>query len=237
MIVGIHQPNYLPYLGFFDKMRKSDIFIIYDDAQFNKHDFQRRNRIRVVKGWKWLTIPVIKELLPITDINILNELPEYTPRQLKILKELPGNTPYWSKVHFKEIHANYAKTEYFPVYEDGLKNIYAKHYEKLIDLNMSIIDFLRKAFDINTKIVFSSEFELKSSSSQKILDIVKAVGGDVYLSGSMGHNYLDVSLFEKDGIDVIYQDFKEIVYKQRYEDFVPNLAAIDALFNVGMMPE
>lgn len=223
MIVGIHQPNYLPYLGFFDKMRKSDVFIIYDDAQFNKGDFQHRNRIRIGEGWKWLTIPVKKESLPIRDINILNEPPK--------------NSPDWSKVHFKEIHANYAKTEYFPLYEDAFKNIYEKHYEKLIDLNMTIIDFLRKAFDINTKIVFSSEFGLKSSSSQKNLDLVKAVGGDVYLSGSMGRKYLEVSLFEKEGIDVIYQDFKEIVYKQRYEDFVPNLASIDALFNVGRMPE
>ena len=76
MIVGIHQPNYLPYLGFFDKMAKSDIFIIYDDAQFNKYEFQHRNRIRIYDGWKWLTVPVIKEEICIKDINVMNMQPK-----------------------------------------------------------------------------------------------------------------------------------------------------------------
>ncbi len=102
---------------------------------------------------------------------------------------------------------------------------------------MNLIKFLMKAFDINVKTVYASKFEFKTKSSKKNLDIVKSVGGDVYLSGPMGQNYLDVPLFEKEGIKVLFQDFKHPVYKQRYEGFVPNMAAIDALFNVGEMPE
>ena len=222
-IVGIHQPNYLPYLGFFDKMAKSDIFVIYDDAQFNKREFQHRNRIRVFDGWKWLTVPVEKEEIHIKEIKIINE-----PQK---------NKPNWSKIHFREIHANYAKTEYFGVYEDELRRIYERRYDKLVDLNISLIKFLMKAFDIDVKIVYASDFGFKTNSSQKNLDLVEAVGGDVYLSGPMGRDYLDVSLFEKKGIKVEFQDFKHPVYKQRYEGFVPNMAAIDALFNVGKMPE
>ena len=222
MIVAIHQPNYLPYLGFFDKMKKSDIFVIYDDAQFEKGEFQHRNQIRIYHSWKWLTVPVEKREIPI--------------KEIKIISEPQKNKSHWSKVHFREIHANYAKTEYFSIYEDELRRIYEKKYEKLVDLNMNLIKFLMKAFDIDVKIVYASEFCFKTKSSQKNLDLVEAVGGDVYLSGPMGRNYLDVSLFEKKGIKVIFQDFKHPVYKQRYKGFIPNMAAIDALFNVGGFP-
>jgi hypothetical protein len=223
MIVGIHQPNYLPYLGFFDKIAKSDIFVIYDDAQFNKNEYQHRNRIRIHDGWKWLTVPVVKEEIPIEEIKIINE-------PIK-------NKPQWSKIHFREIHANYAKTDYFSIYEEEIRKVYEKKYEKLVDLNMNLIKILMKAFDIDVKLIYASEFGLITKSSQKNLDLVEAVGGDVYLSGPMGRDYLDVSLFEKKGLKVEFQDFKHPVYKQRYEGFVPNMAAIDALFNAGEMPE
>ena len=139
MIIAIHQPNYLPYLGFFDKMKKSDIFVIYDDAQFNKREFQHRNRIRVNNGWKWLTVPVEKEEIPIKEIKIINE-----PKK---------NKPHWSKIHFREIHANYAKTQYFGVYEDEIRIIYERRYKKLVDLNIALIKFLMKSFNIDVKIL------------------------------------------------------------------------------------
>lgn len=223
MIVAIHQPNYMPYLGFLDKMRQSDIFVIYDDAPFTDSDFQQRNRIRIHDGFKWLTVPVKKEKVSIKEIQIINKTPK--------------NSSHWSKVHFREIHANYSKTDYYIGYEKQVREIYEKRYENLIDLNMCILNFLKKAFDINTKIVYSSDFDFKSSASQKNLDLVKAVGGDTYLSGPMGKAYLEESIFEKEGIEVKYQNFNHPVYKQRYEGFFPNMAAIDALFNVGSMPE
>jgi len=223
MIIAIHQPNYLPYLGFFDKIKESDIFVIYDDAQFNKREFQHRNKIRIPNGWEWLTVPVIKKEMPIKEIEIVNEIQK--------------NKPHWSKIHFREIRANYVKTEYFGIYEEELRKIYEKKYERLVDLNMNLIKFLMKAFDMDVKTVYASKFGFKTKSSKKNLDIVKSVGGDVYLSGPAGQNYLDVSLFEKEGIKVLFQDFKHPVYKQRYGGFVPNMAAIDALFNVGEMPE
>jgi len=221
MIVGVHQPNYLPYLGFFDKMMKSDIFIIYDDAQFNKEDFQHRNRIRIYHGWKWLTVPVEKKHIPIKEIKIKNEV------MIKNIK--------WSEAHFRDIRDNYKDTPYYPVYEKKLEDIYNDTYENLIELNMCLIDFLRTAFNIKTKLVFSSEFGFTSKSTQKLVDLVETLGGDVYLSGPKGKDYLDISLFEKKGIRVEFQDFKHPVYKQRYEGFIPNMSAIDALFNTGKL--
>jgi len=224
MIVTIHQPNYLPYLGFFDKMAKSDIFVIYDDAQFNKSDFQHRNRIRIYHGWKWLTVPVEKKRIPINEVKIRNEVKTW-----KGVK--------WSDAHFRDIHDNYKDAPYYSVYADELMRIYKRTYEKLVDLNMELIRFLMKAFDIDVEIVFSSDLGFTSKSTQKLVEIVEALGGDVYLSGPKGGDYLDVSLFERKGIKVVFQDFKHPVYKQRYKGFVPNMAAIDALFNVGKMPE
>ena len=223
MIVSIHQPNYLPYLGFFDKMSKSDIFVIYDDAQFNKEDFQHRNRIRIYHGWKYLTVPVEKKHIPIRDVRIRNEL------------MIKGIT--WQETHFKEIRDNYKDTPYYTSYEDHLEATYTDKYDKLIDLNMNLIHFLKDAFGIRIKIIFASELGFTSRSTERLVDITEALGGDVYLSGPRGHNYLDASLFECRGINVEFQDFKYLVYKQRYDGFIPNMSAIDALFNTGELPE
>lgn len=223
MIVGIHQPNHLPYLGFFDKMKRSDIFVIYDDAQFNKEDFQHRNKIRIYHGWKWLTVPVLKEFIPLKDIKIRNEL------TIKGIK--------WSDAHIRDIRDNYKKTPYYRTYENDLEAIYKKSFNKLIDLNMEIIYFLMDAFNIKTKLVFSSELGFSSKSTERLEEIVEELGGDVYLSGPMGRDYLEIPLFEKRGIEVEFQDFKHPFYRQRYEGFIQNMAAIDALFNIGDFPK
>ena len=224
MIIAIHQPNYLPYLGFFEKMKKSDIFVIYDDAQFEKGEFQHRNRIRIYHGWKWLTVPVETKHIPINEIKIKNEVATW-----KGVK--------WSDAHFKDILDNYKDTPYYSVYEKEIKKIYNKRYDKLIELNMELITFLMKAFDIDVDIVFSSELGFTSKSTERLVEIVEGLNGKVYLSGLKGRDYLDVPLFEKRGITVEFQDFKHPVYKQRYDMFEPNMSAIDALFNMGEMPK
>lgn len=224
MIVGIHQPNYLPYLGFFDKMKQSDVFVIYDDAQFSKGDFQHRNRIRTYRSWMWLTVPIEKKRIPINEIRIKNEMATW-----KGVK--------WADAHFKDIHDNYKDTPYYSTYEKEIRRIYGKTYDKLVDLNMELINFLKNPFDIDVEMVFSTDLGFISESTERLAEIVEAVGGDVYLSGPIGRDYLDVSLFEKKGIKVEFQDFKHPVYKQYYKGFEPNMSAIDALFNVGAMPE
>ena len=219
MIIAVHQPNYLPYLGFFDKMKRSDIFVIYDDAQFNKEDFQHRNKIRIYHGWKYLTIPVEKKRIPIIDVRIRNEF------------RIKGTT--WQEAHLTEIRDNYKNTPYYASYEDHLEAIYTDIYDKLIDLNMGIINFLKNAFNIKTKIIFASELGFTSTSTERLVDITEALGGNMYLSGPAGCDYLDVSLFEGRGINVKFQDFKHPVYRQRYHGFIPNMSAIDELFNMG----
>ena len=220
MIVSMHQPNYLPYLGFFDKMEKADIFVIHDDAQFNNRDFQHRNRIRVEEGWQYLTVPVYEKKININQIAIKNNT-QIGKRQ-------------WSQAHFETIRGWYNKAPFFSAFENDLRKIYEKKHNRLIDLNMDLILFLMQAFDINTKIVYSSSFGFKSKGTQKIIDKMNALGVDVYLSGPSGRNYLDESLFKD--IKLEFQDFKHPIYPQCYPGFVPDMSAIDALFNVGEMP-
>lgn len=219
MIVGIHQPNYLPYLGFFDKISKSDVFVIYDDVDFNKSDFQHRNRIRIFHGTKWLTIPVEKKHVPIKDIAIKNEVSI-------------GNMK-WNDYHFKEINDNYFKADYYSMYESALCSIYSNEYDRLIDINLDLIHFLSDAFNIKTKMILSSEFGFSSSSTDRIVDIVTALDGDTYLSGPSGTNYMDLDKFKDANIEVAFQEFQHPVYKQQYKGFVPYMSALDGLLNQG----
>lgn len=219
MIVAIHQPNYLPYFGFFDKLKKSDVFIIYDDAQFTKGDFQHRNRIRIYHRWKWLTVPVEKKHISINQIRIKNEV------------ETEEIT--WQEAHLKEIHDNYKKAPYYPDFEKDIRQIYEQDYDMLININMKMIKFLMESFEIDTEIIYSSKFGFTSKSTQRLVDLVSAIGGDTYLSGPMGKDYLDMKLFEKKDIKVIFQEFRHPVYNQQYQGFEPNMSAIDALLNIG----
>ena len=204
-------------------MKQSDIFVIYDDAQFNKEDFQHRNKIRIYPGWKYLTVPAEKKRIPIKDLKIRNEL---------LIKGIT-----WQEAHLEEIRDNYKDTPYYASHKNHLEVIYTDKYDKLIDLNMGIIHYLMDAFDIKTKIIFASELGFTSRSTERLVDITVALGGDIYLSGPAGRDYLDVSLFECKGIRVEFQDFKHPVYKQVYGGFIPNMSAIDALFNVGEIPK
>lgn len=221
MIVGIHQPNYLPYLGFFDKLKKSDVFIVYDDAQFNKGDFQHRNKIRIHHGSKWLTVPVEKKHIPINQIKIRNDI------QIDNTK--------WMDNHFKQIYDNYSKAPYFNKYQSQLLDIYSETYDFLVDININLIKFLSNAFDIKTKVVFSSELDLNFTSTEKIIELVKAVGGDTYLSGPAGINYLDKEMLKTQEIDLVFQGYEHPVYKQQYDGFVPYMSSLDLLLNEGKM--
>ena len=224
MVVGGHQPNYIPYLGFFDKMVQSDIFVINDDSQFSKGDYHNRNRIRIDKGWKWLTVPVEMAKMPINTIKIKNEV--LTPKGLT-----------WAEDHLNNVWLHYKDTPFYSTYEGELQQIYGAEYESLVDVNMAVIEFLRHAFGIDTRVVFTSEMGCPSKSTQRLVEIVQALDGDVYLSGPGARAYLDLSLFDRAGIKVVFQEFKHPTYGQRYPGFEPNMGAIDALFNTGGIPK
>lgn len=216
MIISIHQPNFMPWLGFFDKIAKSDVFVILDDSQFQKNVFLNRNKIKTANGAQWLTVPVQGGI------------------HKKINEILIDNTKNWKKDHLRTLELAYKKSKNFSKVFPEIKEIYDRQiWNKMIDLNLAVIYWMIDVLNIRgQKIILSSNLKVRGKGSEMLLDIVAQINGDTYLSGSMGKDYLDESIFRSNGIKIIYQDFKEQEYKQCWGDFTSNLSAVDYIFNV-----
>lgn len=220
MILTGHQPNYLPFLGFFHKIAQADTFAIVDNVQFVKRGtfgWMNRNRIRTKDGWMWLTVPVLtkgKYHQLIIDTKINNDLP-------------------WRKKHFNAIYHNYHNATYFKKYIGFFEDVYKEHWDNICDLSVEIIKYIIKELDINVKIVKCSEVGVAGKATDYVIDMCKKLNADTYLSGMHGKDYLDESLFLKENIKLIYQEFVQPEYKQQFEGFIPELSAIDLLFNCG----
>ncbi|MFB5630895.1 MAG: WbqC family protein [Nitrosopumilaceae archaeon] len=214
--LGIHQPTYLPWLGFFKKMMQCDKFVFFDDVQINKKSFHNRNKIRTNTNWIYLTIPII------------------AGKNTKINEVKIDNTKNWAKKHEKSIIFNYAKAKYFEDYKKNIELIYGKKYDLLIDLDIEIIEFIMKQLQIKTKIFRSSELDIQGQGSERILNICKELNTDVYISGTVwAKEHLRLNDFSSNKINVKFQNFIHPKYKQCFEPFLPNMAAIDLLFNEG----
>ena len=216
MIVAIHQPEYLPWLGFFKKMMNVELFVFLDDVQFRKKGWQNRNRIRINDGTALLSIPVHTHSYPkINEVTIDNE-------------------KNWSIRHKKSILYNYARAPYFDEIKDFVESIFEKKFQYLVDLNTEIIKFIMNELEIKSKIVFSSELEISKKGSDRVLDICKAVGADHYITGTFwAESNLRVEEFKKSNIDVEFQKFQHPIYKQIHGEFIPEMSIIDLLFNEG----
>ncbi|MCK4994635.1 MAG: WbqC family protein [Candidatus Omnitrophica bacterium] len=221
MIVSVHQPQYIPWLGYFDKIDKSDCFVFLDTVQYKKREYQNRNRVRTKDSWIWLTVPVITKgssHQSLSDVLIDNET-DWANEHCKSLQSWYG-------------HASYFK-DYFPFFED----LYKKNWEKLIDLNINVIKYLLGALNIDTQIYLESEIGTSKKSTERIIEICQKLKADKYLSGAGGKDYLQEGLFAKDGIDLKYQIFEHPNYKQQFMSnehaFESYMSVLDLLFNAG----
>lgn len=219
MIVSIHQPNYLPWLGYFNKMAESDVFVLFDDVQLVRgKSFQVRNRVKTANGVQWLTVPVKEK------------------GELRLIKEaLIAQDGKWQKKHWKTIQLSYKKAPYFDRYEAEFSQIYDTSWEKLSELNVTLIKLIKNLMGINTTLVLSSEMDIEARGAEKILSIIKELKADKYMTGEGkgSKRYIIEEDFKNNNIELIYQSFKHPVYHQLWGDFVPNLSVIDLLFNEG----
>ncbi|MBS4172198.1 WbqC family protein [Bacillus sp. FJAT-49736] len=214
MIVGIHQPNYLPWIGYFHKMLSCDVFVLLDDVLCS-NKAERRNVIKGSNGIVSLSVPVINKKALIKDIQIKNEL-------------------NWKHRHFNSLQGCYAKTEYWEQISPSLLKIYQHSGSKLIDINLEIIHFIRDYLGMKTPIVRSSELSgIKGKKNTKLINICKSLGADMYLSGNGAKSYIDENDFQNNNITIVYQEFEHPVYPQRWGKFIPNLSIIDLLLNCG----
>jgi len=216
MIVAIHQPNFLPWLGYFYKVAKCDVFVFLDDAQYSKNSFINRNKVKTSQDAIWLTVPVsfkFGEL--INEVKINNQIP-------------------WREKHLKTFEMNYKRADFFEDVFEIIKGIYcSKDWQNLSDLNISLAEAIACYLGLNTPFVKSSALSVEAKSTELLMQIVKKVGGDIYLSGFGGVKYQEETEFAKAGIKLMYSDFNHPVYKQLWGDFIPNLSVMDLLFNAG----
>ena len=218
MKIGILQPGYLPWLGFFEQLYQSDVFVIYDDVQYDKQSWRNRNRIKTANGVQWLTVPVLFKLQEaplIYDVKI-------------------DNNPQWTKKHYRAIQLSYSKAPYYKKYIDIFQEAYSVDWEYLIDIDLHFIKKLAECLEMSDKqIVRSSTLNVKGDRLERLVQICRRFQADIFYEGAAGRNYIDESYFAEHGITVEYQDYHHPVYKQLYGDFVPYLSVIDLLFNHG----
>ncbi|MBU2574937.1 MAG: WbqC family protein [Elusimicrobia bacterium] len=217
MRLSAHQLQYMPGLRFFSKMKGSDLFIYLDDVQYEKREFQNRNRIRTKDGRQYLTVPAMVKGKFSQNINTVEI----------------NSTREWRGEHLRAVKINYARSKYLKEYLPALEALYAKNHVLLGELASATVAFLKDAFGIETPVRFSSEFKLASASTQRLVDLCSAAGADEYLSGAGAREYLDEELFVKSRIRLSWQDFNPLPYPQAFEGFMPDLSALDLLLNCG----
>lgn len=215
--VVIHQPDFIPYLGFFQRLLNADIFVVLDDVQFLRRGWHHRDKIKTPRGEQWLSIGIAK-VPQTTNIN-----------QIMLSKT------NWKQEHLNILKQNYRKAEFFDEVFSIIQGIYEQNYVSLFDFNFAFLKVLFNLFDIDVKIEFSSNLDIHSTSNQRIVDIVNMVQGTHYLSGIGAKNYYDPKPYEQAGISVIWQSFEHPVYQQLYGEFISYLSCVDILFNCGIM--
>lgn len=216
MLVAIHQLHYLPWLRYFDKVWRSDVFVVLDDIQFTKNGWQNRNRVKTSSGAVRLTVPVhAKARMTLDRIGI-------------------DNGTHWPKKHWRTLDLSYRKAPHFAAYAPFLEKAYAIRWESLNALNRHLLHFFVQALGIDTPIVYSSKLDVPGEATERLINLVKAVGGDTYYSGAFAlEEYLDVEMMKNAGIDVKLQHWHCPLYPQLHYDFIPDLSIVDLLFNCG----
>jgi len=214
-MISIHQSQFLPWIPYFFKIIKSDIFIIMDDVQFQKNGVQNRNSIKTPSGSAFLTIPVsTKSDTLINQVSISNRV--------------------HLKKFLKTLQANYGKSKYFNNIFPEIENIINSHTSMhLNDLNIELLNMVIKFLGVKTEIKYSSSFSLKSKKDDLVLDLIVANGENEYITGEGGLEYMDLNKFDLKEIKLYKYSFDYKEYPQLWEKngFVPYLSIIDLLFN------
>lgn len=218
--VVIHQPDFLPWLGYFHRLLQADLFIALDHVQFvtgTSRSWTHRDMIKTPQGAKWLSLRVQKA-------------PFGTPIQDVLLA--PGAE--WRQDNLNLVRENYRKCPYFDEVFPRLEQLYAQPYQRMVEMNLASLDLLEEALDVKTPRMISSQMEPQGTSTAMLVDLLKKAGATRYISGQGARAYLDAELFEKAGIELVWQEFRHPVYPQGHGAFIPMLSSIDALFNCGL---
>jgi hypothetical protein len=216
MRVAIHQPQYLPWLGYLAKWAAADLFVFLDTVQYEKNGWQNRNRIKTADGARWLTVPVHARLgTPIADVAIDGE-------------------QSWSARHLRAIDRAYADAPYWAGRRDAFERLYAERWPRLLPVAVASAELLARAIGVTTPTRIASSLAVEDDDpTGRLVALCQAVGADTYLAGGHGSRYMDAKRFADAGIRVLYQVYSHPVYAQQHGDFVPFLSGLDLLLMHG----
>jgi hypothetical protein len=218
--VVILQPSYIPWRGYFDQIRRADLFIFYDDVQYDKHGWRNRNQIKTAQGKQWLTIPVhskgVTEGIAIKDVQIDWSKP-------------------WIKNHLKALTFAYNKAPYFKDYLPLLESFYSRRDECLAEFTIETTIFLSRELGItSTRFLRSSELlGIDGVKTDRLIRILKQVGAKHYISGPSAREYIEREKFEEAGITIEYMEYNYREYPQLYPPFDSYVTILDLLFMTG----
>lgn len=215
--LAVLQPGYLPWLGFFDQLARSDVFVIYDDVQFDKHGWRNRNRVKSPAGPHWLTVPVL-----------------HSGRQSPLIQNVQIDSAQpWARKHVGTLRQFYCKAPYTASYLPELEELLHRRWDLLVDLDLAVTLLLCRWLAITPRLERSSALGIKGGQSGRLLNHCRHFGATRYLSGAAARDYLDTQLFVHHGVEVVWQDYTHPVYPQLHGEFVSHLSALDLLLNCG----
>jgi hypothetical protein len=218
--VSVHQPNFMPWLKLLDKILASDVYVAYDTVQYTKSEFHSRQKFKTHAGTTWLTVPTrnLGGRRRIADMQI-------------------DNTQPWRRKHLAKLRNDYGKAAYFDEVYALLQGVYGRGHTYLADLNLDLIDAVCRYLGTPVRIVRAVSLTHAGDNTERIIQLVRGVSADVHLTSTYGseRRYIDWDRVRAAGITVHSQVFEHPVYGQLWEGFVPNLAAVDMLFNCGPM--
>jgi hypothetical protein len=216
MKVGIIQSNFLPWRGYFDFIRESDLFIIHDDLQYTKSDWRNRNKIKTPRGIEWITVPV------------------YYRHTSQLIEETPVDysTP-WAQKMLNRIREAYRRAPCFEPYFSELANLLNQRAASISDLNLRLIKWVCRHLEIDTPIEMSRQYRPQGRKTEKLIGILQQVKATAYLSGPAAKAYLVQDLFERAGIQLEFKQYIYPDYDQLYPPFEPAVSVIDLLFMKG----
>jgi WbqC-like protein family len=212
------QPGYLPWLGFFDQMQRSSVFIYYDDVQFDKHGWRNRNRVKSPGGAPhWLTVPVL-----------------HSGRNWPAILEVEiDNRSAWARKHVGTLRQFYAKAPHLHRYLPELEELLERRWTLLVDLDLAVTELICGWLGLERRMLRASTLGISGKQSERLLALCQHTGVAHYLSGDSAKDYLDTELFAQHGIEIEWQNYVHPVYPQLHGDFVPYLSIVDLVFNCG----
>lgn len=216
MIVAVHQPQYFPWLGYFDKIHRADVFVFLDTVQFKKNEWQNRNRIKTSQGWQWLTVPIEHRFgQKIQHVNICQ-------------------SRKWRSKHLRALKTNYSSAPHFKAYWNEIEDILTANWHNLSALNIYLIKRLMKLLNIETRVSIASQLPpMPETPDERLIKILEYFEADTYLAGDGGKSYMNLKKYKKAQIEVIFQNYEHPAYSQLFGEFEPYMSVLDLLFNCG----